>query len=875
MKKIKYLSLNGLWNLSNSDGTIKIKAEVPGSVYEALLKNDIIEDPYYGLNEHQMNKIFEDDWIYEKEFEIPKEYSEYKNIIIKFSGIDVIAEIFLNNELLGSVDNAFLEYEINIKDKIKIEQKNLLTVKIKSPTKEARNRIKKFKYPLRTLDGLPGVPYLRKAQFSFGWDWGPKIPDIGIWKSVNLIFYDDIRLDSIYPIQKFEYNRNPDNIENPNEIIDLKVKSVKLEIEIYIEPIEEDTFPQGCKLKAILRDPEGNELLMDKKLTKRKEIISFEVNNPKLWWTHDLGQQNLYDLVITIEKEQNIIDEKNYKIGLRDLKLIRKKDKWGECFYFSLNGVPLFAKGANWIPVDCFIPRGKKLGLYEMNLNYAKQANMNMLRVWGGGIYEDDLFYEICDKLGIIIWQDFPFACALYPPFKEFIESVREEAIQNIKRLRYHASLALWCGNNEIEQLFLIYIPIYRLFTLKRIKLFKKAYQDLFERLLPSLIEEFDPNHPYWPSSPSNGGINRKKGLFKSNSPDFGDSHFWKVWHLNAPFSAYRKFNSRFMSEYGFESFPSMKTIRSFCPPEQFQFNSPIMENHQKNRAGNKKIMKYMKRRFNIPKNFEKQVILSQITQAEAIEYGIEHWRRNRNEFHCMGSLYWQLNDCWPVASWSSIDYYGRWKALHYIAKRAYRSFCINVLEEKTKVELWAINDFKDPKKGLLKWWIYDIKNNSVIHGEEDFEINPCSALLIKTILPKELSNSKTFSNNHIVFYELYDSENNIHHDFIDNGFRLFSDPKKFPMVDPKLEYNVEKSDIDNYDYKLIISVKNVGLYVYIESNIIDFIASDNFFSMKPNEIRKIYIKTISGLNKDENSNIGKLNEIFKVQSLFNLLSYD
>ena len=388
--------------------------------------------------------------------------------------------------------------------------------------------------------------------------------------------------------------------------------------------------------------------------------LALSIESPQLWWIHELGEPFLYDLTVRCYCGDICVDTYTQKIGVREIKLVRDTDTWGETFYFRLNGIPVFAKGANWIPSDSFPARGKKLGLYQKLLCDAKAANMNMIRVWGGGIYEDDEFYSICDALGLLVWQDFMFACKPTPRHDDFFKAVEKDAVQNVKRLRHHPCIALWVGNNEIE---LAWVEWF--YTWRFARTYKKAYSRLFEEMLPEVVAEHDPDRSYWPSSPSSGG-----NFKEPNSADRGDSHFWEVWHLNKPFSAYRAHFSRFMSEFGFESFPSIKTLRSFCPLDQLSFHSPIMENHQKNRSGNKKIIAYMKRRFLIPKEFEKQVVLSQITQAEAMEYGVEHWHRNRTNFHCMGALYWQLNDCWPVASWSSIDYYGRWKALHYFAKR-------------------------------------------------------------------------------------------------------------------------------------------------------------------------------------------------------------
>ncbi|MCJ7650249.1 MAG: glycoside hydrolase family 2 protein, partial [Candidatus Lokiarchaeota archaeon] len=623
--------------------------------------------------------------------------------LLRFKGLDTIAQIFLNEQLIGSAENMFVEYEYDVSDIIKKEE-NILRIYFKSPTIFAKEMIEKFKHKLKTSQEMPGLPYIRKAQYSFGWDWGPSLPDIGIWKDVELFGYDNIKIDCYCIETSFNYNKNPMKITDVSDYSQVSVISARVKIEfqfdIKITAISAGNIFLNCKLIA----PDQKSYEKRIKILGEKHALEYEIVDPMLWWTHDLGTPNLYEMEITLENEGEILEFITQKMGIRDIQLIRNPDKWGESFFFMFNGIPIFAKGANWIPIDSFIPRGKKNGLYEMNIKSAVAANMNMIRVWGGGIYEDDQFYQLCDQLGVLVWQDFQFACAIYPIHEEFVTNVTFEAIQNIKRLRNHPSIALWCGNNELEWLWRLNLKTSDINDENLILSFKKGYLKIFEDILPNLIKKYDPNHSYWPSSPSNGYAGEKLGIVDSNSPDIGDSHFWDVWHGNKPFTAYRKFDSRFMSEFGFESFPSMKTIREFCPKDQFDFNSNVMENHQKNKAGNRKILKYMKKRFTIPPKFEHRVILSQITQAEAIQYGVEHWRRNRNDFHCMGTLYWQLNDCWPVASWSSLDYYGRWKAIHYFAKRFYQNVFASIKEDKDSVEFWVTNDLRERQSFILEW---------------------------------------------------------------------------------------------------------------------------------------------------------------------------
>jgi beta-mannosidase len=413
---------------------------------------------------------------------------------------------------------------------------------------------------------------------------------------------------------------------------------------------------------------------------------------------------------------------------------------------------------------------------------------------------------------------------------------------------------------------------IYNPFTRRK---YKKGYINMFEKMFPSLIRMLDPNHDYWPASPSNGGfLKGKTGILASNDPSRGDSHYWMVWHGGRPFSAYRNFDSRFMSEFGFESFPSIKTLSQICPKDQYGFYTPIMKNHQKNSAGNKKIMNYMKKRFSIPKDFLQQIIISQITQAEAMEYGVEHWRRNRNDFHCMGSLYWQLNDCWQVASWSSLDYYGRWKALQYYAKRFYQKIFASVVESKETVELWATNDSLTPFHGLFQWKIFHSSGKELMCGSEECEIAPCCSNKIKIINVRSINKIKLSRRNHIIFYALMDKENK---ELISRGFRLFENPKTFCLKDPKLNFNIIAIKDDLIEVEL--SAERIALYVFIDSTELDFIASDNFFSLIPNEKVKIFLKAYIPWNEADKEKYlfskysnSELKSKIQIKSLFELI---
>jgi len=870
MGKVEKITLKENWTLMHEERGLNIPTEVPGSVFETLLDNEEIEDPFYGLREHEVSWVYESNWDYKTEFDLESDFLNHENILLRFYGLDTISEVILNDVNLGSTNNMFVRYDFKVKLILK-SKGNRLIVKLKSPTVESREKKEISGINLNTgYAAISGVPYLRKAQYSFGWDWGPKLPDLGIWKPVELVGYDSLKIDSLYVSQKFNYNKNLNKISDLEENTDLGVISTDLTIEINLESNLSINQINDYNLKVELKAPDGKIFTLEKLVNALNPKVEFRLEDPNLWWTHDLGTPNLYDLSVTISKNE-IIDSLKQKIGIREIRLIQNEDNWGKSFFFILNGVPIFAKGANWIPVDSFISRGKKIGLYQSNLFNAKDANMNMIRVWGGGIYEDDLLYDICDEIGILVWQDFPFACAVYPPEEEFIENIKIEAIQNIQRLRNHPSLALWCGNNEIEWLWKMELYESEIIEVDKINEFKSGYLTIFENILPELINRYDPNHSYWPSSPSNGFVGGGLGSQNSNSPDIGDSHFWDVWHRNKPFKAYRKFNSRFMSEFGYESFPSIKTLEYICPSEQFDFFSPIMENHQKNSAGNKKILNYMKKRFEIPPGFENQVILSQITQAEAIQYGIEHWRRNRNDFRCMGALYWQLNDCWPVASWSSLDYFGRWKALHYFAKRFYQNVFASIKEDKNSVEFWLTNDLKERKSVVFEWKIFKSNSIKILEGTFEVDILPLSSKMVGSFNVNKIGIVPGKIQDHLIFYQLKSHDKII----IDQGMRLFDAPKLFYLQNPLIKWEIlkiEEDDLTGLKVDIKVSNEFIALFVFIDSDEYDFVASDNYFSMEPNDARNIQLNQLKTLDGSSLSIQDIKKEAFYVRSLFDLI---
>ncbi len=634
-------NLNGEWTLLNSEGKELCRMKAPGSVLSGMLDNGLIKDPFYRMNEYEIREMLREDFIFERTFIYEYEAETLRNgknkVELICDGIDTVADIYLNDVLIKSVDNMHLQYVMDIGDVLK-QGKNTIKIKFYSPI----TYVEKVKpeSPEKQIDYvstgvMKGSQYLRKAHSMFGWDWGPQLPDMGIWRDIY--------------IESFETAR----------FADVKLQQEHREGKVFLK----------AKSKLRFADEEHEDY---SGITVRYEILDenlitlgvfndgeFVVEKPRLWWPNGCGEQPLYTVKAALLKDGHVLDEVSKRIGLRTIGVSISEDEYGRDFAITVNGVRIFAKGADYIPEDCIYSRITSEQIRDMVASSA-WAGFNCLRVWGGGYYPSEDFYDACDEMGILVWQDFMFACNIYELTEHFKENIIAECRYNISRLRHHASLALWCGNNEMEYAW-IHWDGYR----NHSAALKKDYIDIFEHIIADVAAEEAPDTFYWPSSPSGGG-----GFKDLLTDGVGDCHYWEVWHGEKPFSDYENHNFRFCSEFGFQSFPERRTIESFTLPDDRNIFSEVMESHQKNGVANGKILKYISDNFRYPKNLNSLAYVSQIMQGIAMKTGVDHWRRHRGE--CMGALYWQLNDNWPVASWSSIDYYGRYKALHYMAKEFY-----------------------------------------------------------------------------------------------------------------------------------------------------------------------------------------------------------
>jgi beta-mannosidase len=680
------------WSFRQADDSAWLPAAVPGTVHTDLLQNGIIEDPFYRDNERRLQWIDKADWEYAVSFEVGAEILQKERIALIFKGLDTYADVYLNDSLILRADNFYRSWEAEVKPLL-LPGANRLRVYFHSPMKIGLQKLQAHGYPLpasndQSENGEMGENrvsiFTRKPGYHYGWDWGPRLVSSGIWQPIELLAWDDVRIHDLY-FDQISLTRDKAVI-----IARLDVESPRA--------LEADFLVEGDGRRKLAARPvslqEGRQTLE----------LEFSIPNPKLWWTRELGKPNLYQLsgILSIGGAKAASLTRN--VGLRSLRLVQEATPKGSSFYFELNGVPVFAKGANYIPNDVFIPRVTD-DQYRNVINSAVAANMNMLRVWGGGFYEKDIFYELCDQNGILVWQDFMFACAIYPGDEAFLENVRQEAAEQARRLRKHPSVALWCGNNEIDQAWAHYIEERgwgwkQLYSPEQRAEIWASYEKIFHEILPETVKKYAPQTFYWPSSPYAG-----PGQHALGSGTSGNTHYWGVWHGEAPFSEYRNNLSPFVSEYGFQSFPEFNTVKKYTLPEDWDIESDIMAAHQRSGIGNLRIRSYMEQHYRVPERFEDVLYVGQLLQAGAIREAIEAHRIAKP--FCMGSLYWQINDCWPVASWSGMDYYQNWKALHYTVKKAFEPVLLAARHEGDWVKIYAVSDRLEPIAAALRWqWI-------------------------------------------------------------------------------------------------------------------------------------------------------------------------
>lgn len=784
---MKKINLGGKWLMKRTDSNTVTEATVPGSIYTDMLSADMLPDPYYRDNADIFEEVMEHDYLYTHEFFVDRSDIDCKRVRLVCEGLDTLCEITVNGVKIADTDNMHRKWIFDVKNVI-TAGKNEISILIKSPVNYCRS-----KYADKPLAQNPdaiclnGYPYLRKAHCMLGWDWGPKLPDGGIWKDIYLMTDNGFRLDSVFVTQTH-------------------TEDGKVFINVLPEP---DSDSIDIKYTA---DFDGQIYTFD-------NSVQIEVQNPRLWYPVGYGEQNLYDFKLRAES-MGETDEYSCRIGLRVCELVKDNDEYGTSMYFRVNGIPVFAKGSNYVPEDSILTRCSRERTYNL-LKQAVKGNQNIIRVWGGAFFPHDYFFDICDELGLLVWQDLMFACAQYPNTPEFYESIARETEDNVKRIRNHACLALWCGNNECET------ALKDWWNLPQKDLDDYIVQ--YSHVLKNAVQKCDPTRPYQASSPTS-----HENFEDISDENIGDVHYWDVWFKQAPLSSYLDYHFRFLSEFGFQSLPCIETINEFTAEEDRNIFSRVMEKHQRDGAANGKILLYLSRDFKYPKNLDSLAYVSQILQAEAVRAGVEHMRRNRNNFRSMGAIYWQLNDCWPVASWSGIDYYGRLKALHYSSVRFFKDVLLSaVYDDKNTVLISLTNDLTE---NIRKKVYYAIKtqDGDIIKYEE------------KEITADALSSADVFT--------LNTSGADIYNQYIEYGMDgkmsgavLLCPNKHFNYKNPNIKYSIAHSG-----NKTVIKLSCDSLAAFTElkakNNTAEF--SDNYFFLSPNEEREItcdeYIEDLS-----------------------------
>ncbi|HEY5584116.1 MAG TPA: glycoside hydrolase family 2 protein [Ruminiclostridium sp.] len=798
-----------------------LEAVVPGSVYNDLLQAGKMKDPFYRDNEYEILELSKYDYEYKRSFFVEKEILEHDVILLRCDGLDTLCEIFINGMSILNADNMHRTYEIDIKS-ILIFAENEIHVIFKSPIEYGLNKNKEL-YLESCSDAVPGISHLRKAHSMSGWDWGAKLPDMGIWRDISISGYDFGRIDDVYITQN--------HLEN------------KVSIDIRIRVEKWCTSELGILVS--LETPDGI-IIEDKIITDLLEQhIVLDVSNPMLWWPNNYGDQPLYKIKVSLLKDKNQIDSKLLRIGLRTITINRQNDQWGESFEFEVNGKSIFSMGANYIPEDNILARCS-LSKTEKLIKSCALANFNTIRVWGGGYYKEDYFYDLCDEYGLIVWQDHLYACGIYDFNDDFKENIKHETIDNMKRLRHHASLGIWSGNNELE-----YGWAYWSWKDRFGEKLEADYIKHFEEFLPAIAKEIDPNTFHWVSSPSSSGY-----FNDPNNENIGDMHYWDVWHGRKPITEFRKIFPRFMSEFGLQSFPSLKTVETFTLPEDRNVFSYVMESHQKNGTGNEKILYYISENFKYPKNFDSLLYASQLIQAEGLRNGVEHWRRNRGR--CMGAIYWQLNDSWPVASWSGMDYFGRWKAAHYAARRFFAPLLVSACEEGTTVSLHVSNETQKIFTGKLVWKLME-RSGAVLQTKE-LEVS-LEELSTKEIVNLDFSgalHTKQKQRETYLEFSLIENEN-----VMSYGTVLFVKSKHFAILDPQISTMVfEEED----SFIIEVSSKSFARFVELDLKNSDAIFSDNIFDLSANTVKRVEIK--KG-NLSQELTLQALRDQLSVRSLF------
>lgn len=813
--------LNEGWKFKQARLSNWYPATVPGVVHTDLMDNKIIEDPFFRLNERGMQWIDKEDWIYQTTFQLTPEMMGRENIDLIFKGLDTYADVYLNEKKILEANNMFREWKTSIKPDLKPGE-NVLKIYFHSPIKVDIPKWDALPYQYEAGNDQSengGVfnkkvsVFARKAGYHYGWDWGPRLVTSGIWRPVYVEAWDNARINDVF-IRQPEVSKSRASLIGEVEILaDKEIDQANV------------TITEAASGRVLA----GQTVSLQKGINKIS--LPFSIKSPKLWWSNGLGEPHLYSFLTDLTVNNQTSDAWTEEVGLRSLKIINRPDKDGKTFYVELNGIPVFAKGANYIPQDNFLPRVTP-GQYEKTILDAANANMNMLRIWGGGTYESDLFYQLCDRYGILVWQDFMFACSLYPAEGELLENIRQEAIDNVKRLRNHACIALWCGNNECNDAWFNWgwQKRYKAQNPEYEQKIWKQFNDQYNVTLPQVVEEYAPESFYWPSSPFaryDGGSDDRNG----------DRHYWEVWHGKKPIEMYNKERSRFFSEYGFQSFPEFESVKRYAPrQEDWDIYSEVMMSHQRGGMhANELIETYLLNEYRKPRNFEAFLYMNHVLQGDAIKTAIEAHRRDMP--YCMGTLFWQHNDCWPVASWASRDYYGRWKAQHYFARKAYRDILVSpIADEDGQLKVQIVSDRHKACNGRLEVKVMKLTGEVLNSYKRNVIVDANSSKALFSVPLDEALKGVRKEDVFIHAVLLTDKGNS---NYTNNYFLV----KQKEVNYPKAQLATSVQPIEG-GFEVTLSSDNFARAVFIATGDANSSFSDNYFDILPGSSVKVEVYT-------------------------------
>lgn len=816
-QKPQVCTLHSDWTFCQVGDTLWSDAKVPGTIHQDLLNHNRIPNPFYGMNEEAVQWVENEDWMYRTSFVVTEEQLNRDAAVLELDGLDTYADVFLNGALILRSDNMFVGHKVSVKSVLR-KGENRLLIRFRSAVKEALPQWETngFDYPADNDHSSKRVSiYTRKAPYSYGWDWGIRLATCGIWRPVRLVFSDVARIEDYY-VRQASVSASKADVDNRLEITNVTSQPVSALLKVAYHYSANDI--KEVQKKIELRPGENT------------VSLPVMIDNPHLWMPNGWGEPSLYKFTASVSVDGVEVASQERQVGLRSIRVVMEDDEHGKSFYFEVNGSPMFAKGANFIPDDALLPN-VTTERYKRIFEDVKAANMNMLRVWGGGIYEDDKFYDEADRNGILIWQDFLFACTTYPHDPLFLKRVEAEAEYNIKRLRGHASLAMWCGNNEIYE-GVRYWGWKNKYTAEAFAEMNRGYDVLFRQLLPDMVKRFDSDRFYMHGSPYEANWGRPE------SWKIADSHNWGTWYGRKPFESFDSEIPRFMSEYGFQAFPEMKTIRTFAEEKDFELESPVMNAHQKATIGNALIKQTMGLYYKVPAKFEDLVYVGLVLQGQGMRHGIEAHRRNRP--YCMGSLFWQLNDSWPVVSWSSIDYYGNWKAMQYQSQRAFAPVLINAIKEGDDLCVYLISDElqdRDDVRLTVELMDFDGKSHGKWTHSGKLSANT-SMLFLKKRVDEFLSKQDVATS--FLRFTLKAK----------NGAALadevfyFAYPKDQKLPEARIETSVKRR---GEAIEMTLKADKLARDIFIEVPVQGVRFSDNFFDLLPGQRKKITITSPEG----------------------------